>query len=301
MYPMNNRLEGIIVKGIGGFYYVEAADRIYECKARGVFRLQELVPTVGDRCCITLSDDGKGVIDSILPRRNIFVRPAVANLDKMFVVASMKDPAPNMLVIDRVVAAAEYADVEPVIVLTKTDLASCERVREIYSKAGLAVISVDYRTGEGVEEVRRQMTGCFSAFAGNTGVGKSTLLNAIDPSLRQKTGDISRKLGRGRHTTREVELFRLPFGGMIADTPGFSSFDGELGAVIEKEQLQYCFREFEEHIGSCRFVSCAHVCEKGCSVLSAVKAGQIAATRHESYVAMYEEAKQIRPWETKKK
>jgi len=298
---MSNRLDGIIVKGIGGFYYVEAADRIYECKARGLFRLQELVPTVGDRCVITVSDDGSAVIDSINPRRNIFVRPAVANLDKMFVVASMKDPAPNMLVIDRVVAAAEYADVEPVIVLTKTDLAPCDKVRDIYLKTGMTVITIDYSTSEGIDRVRSEMTGCFSAFAGNSGVGKSTLLNAIDPTLRQKTGDISRKLGRGRHTTREVELFRLPFGGMIADTPGFSSFDGEVGAVIEKDQLQYCFREFGEHIGTCRFASCAHVCEKGCSVIAAVKGGTIAKTRHESYVAMYEEAKLIKPWENKKK
>jgi len=298
---MSNRLEGIIVKGIGGFYYVEAADRIYECKARGLFRLQELVPTVGDRCIIIVSEDGSAVIDSISPRRNIFVRPAVANLDKMFVVAAMKDPAPNMLVIDRVVAAAEYADVEPVVVLTKVDLAPCDKVREIYEKAGLTVITVDYRTGEGVEQVKKEMTGCFSAFAGNSGVGKSTLLNAIDPTLSQKTADISRKLGRGRHTTREVELFRLPFGGMIADTPGFSSFDGEVGAVIEKDQLKYCFREFAEHFGNCRFASCAHVCEKGCSVLAAVKSGQIAKSRHESYVAMYEEAKLIKPWENKKK
>ena len=298
---MSGRYNGIIVKGIGGFYYVETAEGIFECKARGLFRLQELVPTVGDRCVINVSEDGSAVIDSIEERRNIFVRPAVANLDKLFVVVASRDPAPSMLVIDRVVAAAEYADVEPVIVLTKTDLAPCDQVREVYEKAGLKVIAVNYGTGSGLDEVRAELTDCFSAFAGNSGVGKSTLLNAIDPTLSQKTAGISRKLGRGRHTTREVELFRLPFGGMIADTPGFSSFDGEVGAVIEKDQLQYCFREFGQHIGQCRFVSCAHLCEKGCSVIAALKAGEIARSRHESYVAMYEEAKAIKPWENKKK
>jgi len=298
---MSEKLNGIIVKGIGGFYYVEAAERIYECKARGVFRLHELTPTVGDRCVIAVSDDGSAVIDSIEERRNIFVRPAVANLDKLFVVVSAVQPSPNALVIDRMIAAAEYADVEPIVVLTKTDLAPCDAIRETYETTGLKVISINYQTGEGIEEVRRELTGCASAFAGNSGVGKSTLLNAIDPNLSLRTGHISRKLGRGRHTTREVELFRLDFGGMIADTPGFSSFDGEVGAVIEKDQLQYCFREFDEYLGSCQFVSCAHLCEKGCAVIAALKAGKIARSRHESYVAMYEEAKNIKPWENKKK
>ncbi len=298
---MGEKYSGIIVKGIGGFYYVEAADRIYECKARGLFRLQELVPTVGDNCVISVSDDGSAVIDSIEERRNIFVRPAVANLDKLFVVVSMRDPYPNMLVTDRMVAAAEYADVEPIIVLTKTDLVPGDDIRSIYEKTGLKVISVNYQTGEGIDRVREELTDCFSAFAGNSGVGKSTLLNAVEPGLSQKTAGISRKLGRGRHTTREVELFRLSFGGMIADTPGFSSFDGEVGAVIEKDQLQYCFREFEPYLGECRFASCAHLCEKGCQVIAALKAGEIAKSRHESYVAMYEEAKNIKPWENKKK
>lgn len=298
---MSERYNGIIVKGIAGFYYVEAGGQVYECKARGVFRLQELTPTVGDRCVITVSEDGSAVVDSIEERRNIFVRPAVANLDKLFVVVAAVEPSPNMLVIDRVVAAAEYADVEPIIVLTKTDLAPCDAVLSTYRTAGMKVIVVNYQTGEGIEEVRRELTGCFSAFAGNSGVGKSTLLNAVEPGLSLKTAHISRKLGRGRHTTREVELFRLSFGGMIADTPGFSSFDGEVGAVIEKDQLQYCFREFEEHLGQCRFVSCAHLCEKGCAVIDALKAGKIAKSRHESYVAMYEEARLIKPWENKKK
>ncbi len=298
---MSKRINGIIVKGIAGFYYVEAGGQVYECKARGVFRLQELTPTVGDRCTIAVSDDGSAVIESIDERRNIFVRPAVANLDKLFVVVAAVEPSPNMLVIDRVVAAAEYADVEPVIVLTKVDLAPCESVRDTYLAAGIKVITVNYQTGEGLEQVREELTGCFSAFAGNSGVGKSTLLNAVEPGLSLKTAHISRKLGRGRHTTREVELFRLSFGGMIADTPGFSSFDGEVGAVIEKDQLQYCFREFGEHLGCCQFVSCAHLCEKGCAVIAALKSGQIAKSRHESYVAMYEEAKAIKPWENKKK
>ena len=153
---MSSAYNGIIVKGIGGFYYVEAAGQIFECKARGLFRLQELVPTVGDRCSITVPDEGFAVIDSIEERRNIFVRPAVANLDKLFVVVSMKDPYPNMLVTDRMIAAAEYADVEPVVVLTKTDLASGDSIREIYEKAGLKVISINYSTGDGIERVREE-------------------------------------------------------------------------------------------------------------------------------------------------
>lgn len=294
------RIDGIIVKGIGGFYYVEAADRVYECKARGVFRLRDLVPTVGDRCTVELGEDGSAVIADIAPRRNILVRPPVANLDKLFVVVSSQSPAPNTLVIDRVIAAAEYADIEPIVIITKTDLSPCDDIREIYSGAGFKVIPVSYADGAGLEEIRTELTGAVSAFAGNSGVGKSTLLNAIEPTLSRKTAQISNKLGRGRHTTREVELFSLPFGGRIADTPGFSSFDGELGAPIEKDQLQFCFREFSEYLNTCRFTSCAHLREKGCSVVEALGQGRIAKSRHESYVTMYEEARLIKPWEQKK-
>ncbi|MBE6753300.1 MAG: ribosome small subunit-dependent GTPase A [Ruminococcaceae bacterium] len=291
--------EGTIIKGIGGFYYVEAAGSVYECRARGLLRKQGIIPLAGDRCELRTGEGDMPLVWSIKERRNSLVRPPVANIDKLLITVSSVSPEPNMLVIDRMTANAELAGIEPVIVITKLDLKPCDEVAETYRKAGYRVIGVNYQTGEGVEEVRAEMKGCVSAFAGNSGVGKSTLLNAIEPQLAQKTAEISQKLGRGRHTTRTVELFRLSFGAVIADTPGFSSFDTELCSVIEKDVLPECFREFEQYIGQCRFTSCAHLCEKGCAVVAAVERGDIAKSRHESYCVMYEEAKSIKPWENR--
>jgi len=292
-------LNGLILKSTGGFYYVEASGAIYECRARGILRKKEITPLVGDRCVISVPDNGLPMVDSIMDRKNHLIRPAVANIDKLFIVVSSCQPSPNALVTDRLIAAAEYADIEPVIILTKQDISECSDFEEIYVRSGFKVIKIRYDLQEGIDAVKHELTDCVSAFAGNSGVGKSTLLNAIEPDLQLKTSGISEKLGRGRHTTRTVELFSLSCGGRIADTPGFSSFDGKLGFVIEKDQLQFCFREFADHIGSCRFTSCTHICEKGCSVIDAIKSGNITKSRHESYKALYAEAQSLKSWEMK--
>lgn len=288
-------LKGIIIKGTGGFYYVEVADSVYECRARGILRKMRITPVVGDICQISVPENGVCMVESIEERKNLLVRPPLANLDRLFIIVSACDPAPNALLIDRMIASAEDKGIEPVLVFTKNDLADAEEYFSIYSKAGFTAIKIDYNTGEGIEQVRALLAGCVSGFAGNSGVGKSTLLNALEPTLNLQTGEISRKLGRGRHTTRTAELFSL-CGGRIADTAGFSSFDDSFGDAVSTENLPYAFREFADYLGKCKFTSCAHVCEKGCAVLEAVRAGEIAQSRHESYCALYQEAKDRKDW-----
>lgn len=293
------QLQGRILKSISGFYEVEAEGQLYTCKARGVFRKTGTTPLVGDLVCMSADDaQTEGTVDEILPRRNALSRPPVANLDNLFIVVSVCEPEPNTLVIDRLTAIAEYKQIEPVLVVTKSDLGSGEALLETYRKAGFRTFCVGEEDRQDVPTIRDLLRGRISAFTGNTGVGKSTLLNAIDPTLEIATAQISRKLGRGRHTTRHVELYRT-CGGYVADTPGFSALDIENGEFIHKDELQNCFREFAPYLGDCRFTSCAHVRDKGCRVLEAVQAGEIAPSRHESYVALYEEAKQIKDWQIK--
>lgn len=288
--------DGIILKGIGGFYYVEAAGGIYECKARGLFRKEKIKPLAGDRVSISVNDRAENTIEAIYPRTSEFVRPPVANVDKLFIVSSVSEPKPVPLIIDRLTAIAVNKGVEPVVLFTKCDLARADEYVEIYRKAGIVCIPVSVKTGEGVENVRTQLKGHISAFCGNSGVGKSTLLNALFPSLSLKTGEISNKLGRGRHTTRESELFKLE-DGYVADTPGFSSFDLEETEIITKDELPFAFPEFEPYIGSCKFSTCLHVKDKGCGIVEAVENGIIPKSRHESYCAMMEQAKSIKDWE----
>ncbi|MBO4877230.1 MAG: ribosome small subunit-dependent GTPase A [Ruminococcus sp.] len=285
---------GIITKCLGGLYTVESPDGIYECRARGVFRNKGIAPCAGDRVQF-----GDGVITAVAERSNYIVRPPLANLDQLIFITSVADPAPNLLLLDKFIAVAEYKGIEPVVAITKTDLADSTFLRETYSGIGIKVVEVDYSRPETVEAVRELLKGKVSAFTGNSGAGKSTLLNAAYPELKLATGEISRKLGRGRHTTRHAELFRLECGGYIADTPGFSTFDTNRYDIIRKEELADCFREFAPYIGGCRFRDCAHLCEKGCTVVEAVESGLIPRTRHDSYVAMYEEAKQLKEWELK--
>ncbi|MCR5016729.1 MAG: ribosome small subunit-dependent GTPase A [Ruminococcus sp.] len=285
---------GIIVKCLGGLYTVESPDGIYECKARGVFRARGISPAVGDS--VTVSG---GVITEIGERRNFIIRPPLANLDQILFVVSTVSPAPNFLILDKFIAIAEYKGIEPVVVITKTDLGDGTAVREVYDAIGIKTVEVDYSDEESVQRVRELLSGRISAFTGNSGAGKSTLLNAVDPSLDLATGEISRKLGRGRHTTRHAELYKLAGGGYIADTPGFSTFETNRYDVIRKEELAGCFREFAEFTDNCRFRDCSHTCEKGCAVVEAVAAGKIPKIRHESYCIMYEEAKQLKEWELK--
>lgn len=290
-------INGIIIKGIGGFYYVEAADGIvYECRARGVFRKEKITPLAGDRVEITVESNNKNSIDKILERRNFFKRPPIANVDTLVIVSSVCDPRPNLLIIDRLTAIASYKNVEPIIVFTKDDLQSANEFVKIYTNAGFKTFAVSNETGEGIEKVKSIIDGGITVFTGNSGVGKSSLINRMYPDFCLETGEISRKLGRGRHTTRHVELFKVG-SGYIADTPGFSSLDFETNDLIKKDELAFCFPDFAYYIGSCRFSTCAHVNDKGCSLVEAVKSGDVERTRHESYVTMYNEVKDIKDWQ----
>ncbi len=294
-----NKLDGIILKGIGGFYYVEAAGAVYECKARGAFRKSGIKPLAGDRVEISINDKAENTIDVIKERTSLMLRPPVANIDRLFIVASAKEPNPVMLIIDRLTAIAVSRGIEPIIVFTKSDLAPVDEYVDIYRNAGIRTIAVSSVNGDGVEAVKAELKNHISAFCGNSGVGKSTLLNAIDPSLALKTAEISDKLGRGRHTTRQSELFKVE-GGYVADTPGFSSLELEESEVILKDDLPYAFPEFEQYIGQCKFTTCLHVKDKGCRILEAVENGDIPKSRHESYCVMMEQAKEIKEWELAK-
>ena len=289
--------EGIILKALSGFYYVQCPDgELVTCRARGKFRYKKITPLVGDRVAITAQADGTGSLDEILPRRNFFQRPAVANIDQMVIIASGAIPVTDPFLVDRITALAESKDCEPIICINKWDLVQAEELYHIYTAAEFHTIKVSAETGQGIEELRTLLAGKISAFTGNSGVGKSSILNALEPDFGLATGEISEKLGRGRHTTRHVELFPVS-GGLIADTPGFSAFDTDKGEIREKEVLQHAFREFRPYLDQCRFIGCAHVKEKGCAVLEALEEGKIQPSRHRSYVRLYELAKENKPWE----
>lgn len=289
---------GIIVKGIGGFYYVETAGELYECRARGLFRREDISPLTGDRVRITVRENGENTIDGIYERTSVLKRPPVANIDRLFVVVSVCEPSPNMLITDKLIAIAEDKKIEPAIVITKADMgkSAARELKRIYSAAGFVAVETSCALGEGLDEIYRELCGHISAFAGNSGVGKSSLLNALEPSLALQTGEISRKLGRGRHTTRQTELFSIG-GGYVADTPGFAFVELEGQDMIPKENLPFCFREFLPYLGECRFSTCAHIGDKGCRILEAVESGNVPRTRHESYVAMYNEVKDVADWQ----
>lgn len=290
---------GLLRKGIGGFYYVEAADTIYEAKARGIFRKRGITPLAGDIVDISIEEDGTCTIEEICERKNSLVRPPVANLDQLFLVVSVLHPSPNLLVLDKMLAGAEEKGISPIIVFSKTDLEDCGEYLEIYQKTGIPVLTVSSVTGDGVDRVRELLQGKLSAFSGNSGVGKSSLLNRLDEQLSLPTAEISQKLGRGRHTTRQVELLKLGPDTYVADTPGFSSVDMIQTELIRKENLAHDFREFAPYLDQCRFPSCSHTKEKGCAVLAALQEGKIAPSRHQSYVSMYDEIKNIKEWELK--
>lgn len=293
-------VEGRLIKGIGGFYYVETAESVYECKARGIFRKKKITPLVGDIVSISIHENAENTIDEIKERKNYLIRPPLANIDQLFVVSSVAVPAINMSVLDRIIAIAEHKNIEPIIVITKIDLDdSYKKYYDIYTKAGFKVILCDNKNGVGCEEVKALLKDKISAFTGNTGVGKSSLLNAIDSRLSIETGETSKKLGRGKHTTRHCELYKVA-GGYVADTPGFSSVDFERCEKIMKADLPYCFREFEPYLTDCKFqTNCAHINDKGCAVVNAVHNGTISAERHNSYIELYNEVKDIKEWEMK--
>lgn len=290
-------MTGLIVKALSGFYYVDCGGEIYQCRARGKFRYEKVTPLVGDRVEITPTEQGNGRLDKILERRNCFQRPAVANMEQMVMIGANVTPVTDPFLIDRVVALAELNRCEPIIVLNKCDLDPCDALYERYRAAGFRTLRVSAVTGEGIPELADIIADKVTAFTGNSGVGKSSILNALDPSFRIPTGEVSEKLGRGRHTTRHVELFRLNNGAIVADTPGFAALDTDVAELLDKDQLPYAFREFVPYLGQCRYVGCAHVREKGCAVLKAVKEGSISKGRHSSYVRLYQAAKEHKSWE----
>ena len=290
-------LNGIIIKGIGGFYYVEAAGEVYEFKARGAFRKKKISPLAGDMVNITVRENGENTIDEILPRKNFLVRPPVANIDTLIIVSSVKEPAPSLLVIDKLTAIAVDKGIMPCVVFSKSDLGETTYYEDIYKKAGIPVACICNKTGDGIDKVKAMIGEGITVFTGNTGVGKSSLLNAIDERFSLATGEISDKLGRGRHTTREVTLYHVG-NGLVADTPGFSSLDIEqTGDLIVKENLPFCFPEFEEYLGKCKFTSCSHTVEKGCLVIDALNKGEIHHERHANYVTMYNDVKDLKDWQ----
>ena len=295
---MVEKQTGRILRSISGFYDVQTPAGLITCRARGILRKDGNTPLTGDMVEITV-EKGKGMVERILPRKNSFVRPAVANVDALVVFAANVNPVTEPFLIDRVAAIAGDQEVPVILCVNKCDLDPAVDLVRIYRHAGFSVIAASAETGEGVEALRELIQGKLTAFTGNSGVGKSSMLNRLCPQLQLPTGEVSDKLGRGRHTTRHVELYRLGEDTYVADTPGFSSFDTDQMEIILKENLQYAFPDFGRFIGSCQFHDCSHRKEPGCAVRAALEAGEIETTRYDSYLRLYEKASQIKLWEVK--
>lgn len=291
----NMTINGVILKGIGGFYYVKTDEGIFECKAKGRFRKEKISPLAGDKVSVTIRNDSENTIDEIYERKNFLIRPPVANIDKLFIVVSAAKPKPNTVIIDKMTVLAEKNNITPVIVITKTDLADFDELREIYKSTGYKVYSFSVEDYSELDEIKNELKGYLCAFTGNSGVGKSTLINALNGSLNLETGEISDKLGRGRHTTRQAEIFEVGEG-LVIDTAGFSSIDFTADNRIYSEELQHYFKEFNEHIGDCRFTGCRHINDKGCRICELVDEGKISTSRHESYKAIFSEVKDNKKW-----
>lgn len=292
-------MNGTIIKALSGFYYVSAENSVYECRARGKFRLDGTSPLVGDRVSFALSGNGKGYIEKVHDRKNFFIRPAVANIDALVFIAANTNPVTDPFLIDRVSVIAEEAGCELIVCINKTDIDMANELYDIYTSSGFETYRVSAANGSGIERLRNALRGKICAFTGNSGVGKSSILNAIVPELRLEVGEVSEKLGRGRHTTRHVELFSVGEDTFIADTPGFASFEIEMMQTIDKHELQYDFREFGSCIGRCRFSDCAHLKEPGCAVIEAVNSGAIPLSRYQSYKRLYDLSAQNKFWENK--
>ena len=295
---MADKQTGRIVRSLSGFYDVQLPGGVVSCRGRGVLRRQHITPLTGDLVEITV-ERGKGMVEAVLPRQNSFIRPAVANVDALVIFAANVNPVTEPFLIDRVAAIAGNQNVQSVLCVNKCDLDPAKRLREIYERAGFQVFAVSAVTGEGLEPLRAFLRGKLTAFTGNTGVGKSSILNALCPALSLPTGEVSEKLGRGRHTTRHVELYALDESTYVMDTPGFASFDTDQMDVILKENLQYAFPDFAPYIGRCQFADCSHRQEPGCAIRAAVEKGLLEPTRYDSYCRLYEKSAQIKEWELK--
>jgi ribosome biogenesis GTPase len=295
---MTETRTGRILRSLSGFYDVQTPEGMVTCRARGILRKEGNSPLTGDMVQITV-ENGKGMVEKILPRRNWFVRPAVANVDALVIFAANVNPVTEPFLIDRVAAIAGDREVKVYLCINKCDLDPAVQLETIYRNAGFSVIMTSAETGEGVDQLRALLKGKLTAFTGNSGVGKSSILNRLCPELALPTGEVSEKLGRGRHTTRHVELYRLEEDTYVADTPGFSSFDTDQMDVILKENLQYAFPDFGPYIGKCQFHDCSHRKEPGCAVTAALAAGELETTRYDSYLRLYEKSSQIKLWEVK--
>lgn len=291
--------EGLIVKALSGFYYVKSDEGLVSCRARGKFRMDGISPLVGDRVSFERTEDGNGYVTELRPRKNFFIRPAVANVDYLVLMAANVNPVTDPFLVDRVAVIAEHVGCGCIICINKCDLDPGDELYGIFSSTGYPVVRTNAKTGEGIEELRELIRGKTAAFAGNSGVGKSSLLNSLAPEFHLNVGEVSHALGRGRHTTRHVELFDVGDGTMLADTPGFASFDLTQMKPISKTELQYDFPEFRPFIGQCRFDDCAHLKEPGCRILQAVQTGEIHPSRHKSYQRLYDISAQYKQWENK--
>ena len=289
---------GRIVRSISGFYDVVLPTGTVTCQARGILRKEGMTPLTGDMVRLVMQR-GKGMIQQVLPRKNSFIRPAVANVDALLIFAANVNPVTEPFLIDRVTAIAGNKGVESILCVNKTDLDEAEELCGIYSHAGFRVIATSAQTGAGIGELRRALQGKLTAFTGNSGVGKSSILNRLCPELKLPTGEVSEKLGRGRYTTRHVELFSLDHETFVMDTPGFSSFDTDQMDVILKENLQYAFPDFGPWLGRCQFHDCSHRREPGCAVRQAAENREIEPSRYDSYLRLYEKAAQYKEWEHK--
>ncbi len=288
-------MEGLVTRSLGGFYNVTSGGAVYESKPRGLFRKEKTVITVGDLVTFTPQENDLAVIEELHPRKNLFVRPPISNLDRLFIVIAAADPTPDTFFADKLTVMARHTDVQPILVINKADLADPAPLQQLYSKAGFSVILANGRTGQGTQEILTMAQDGISALAGFSGVGKSSLLSHLVPQALE-TGEISKKLGRGRHTTRHVELF--PVGnGFFADTPGFSSLELVEQSTLRVHDLAACFPEFSPYLDACRFTNCSHRSEKGCAIRDAVDQGLIAPSRHRSYCDLYEQLKAIPDWQ----
>lgn len=291
-------LEGKIIKGIGGFYYVSTADGVFSCRARGKFRKESQTPIVGDTAEIEVTDKEKqeGYVVKILPRKNALFRPQVSNIDQLLITFAVLSPEPSLHLIDKLTVTAAHRNIPCAICINKSDLdeEKAREYKEIYESAGFEVLVCSAETGKNTEKLKEFLKGKTTALAGNSGVGKSSLLNSIGESFNLRTGDVSDKIQRGKHTTRHTELFPLSFGGFVLDTPGFGSFEI---SDIKHFELTSLFPEIAQFEGNCRFGGCAHIKEPDCSVKEALHEGKIPKSRYDSYTQLYEQLKQIKDWE----